>query len=337
MKLSNIFGWIKDLLIPKPAFFPGVIDDPEEIKDLHDFHEIVAASAAPVWSEKAPLAWRKFPEQFQWNSSSCVWFTMAKIALILFFLETKRVMKFSAGYYRRRANYPTPGTAFEDVKYKASLGIPTEQILPSENLTENQMNTIVIPEYVEDSADAFAVSPDWVRLPLDFDVVAATLNKTNKGIMVWFDFGKGEFFDQGEPVHKNVKQIYRHSVCAIDQFTYKGRQYILIEDSAEVDTKYGHQKLITRDFFDRHALLAAYPMNFKFNADKKEKPIYDGGVVSLQNCLKYEGVFPSNIESTGYLGSVTRESVMKFQERYGLDQTGNVGPKTTAKLKELYS
>ena len=76
-----------------------------------------------------------------------------------------------------------------------------------------------------------------------------------------------------------------------------------------------------------------------------ESAIADPEVVALQDCLKYEGVFPSDRESTGKYGAVTATAVLAFQKKYkvGSDseleqlQGHRVGPKTRAVLNDLFS
>jgi peptidoglycan hydrolase-like protein with peptidoglycan-binding domain len=58
-------------------------------------------------------------------------------------------------------------------------------------------------------------------------------------------------------------------------------------------------------------------------------------IVELQNTLKRLGYFPTDVRATGYYGSITQESVRRFQEAYGLDADGTVGGKTLEKLNEL--
>lgn len=64
-------------------------------------------------------------------------------------------------------------------------------------------------------------------------------------------------------------------------------------------------------------------------------------VTALQNFLKSQGadIYPEGLV-TGYFGSLTREAVEKFQEKYGIANEGDagyglVGPKTRAKINEL--
>ena len=60
-------------------------------------------------------------------------------------------------------------------------------------------------------------------------------------------------------------------------------------------------------------------------------------VVWLQDCLKYEACFPIEVQSTGYFGTITLRSAQKFQAKYGISQTGYVGPITRKKLNEIFS
>lgn len=63
--------------------------------------------------------------------------------------------------------------------------------------------------------------------------------------------------------------------------------------------------------------------------------IANNEVKMLQTKLQQLGFFPSNIDPTGYFGSVTRDAVKKFQAAYGIDSVGYVGPQTRAKLNSL--
>lgn len=55
-------------------------------------------------------------------------------------------------------------------------------------------------------------------------------------------------------------------------------------------------------------------------------------VVALQNRLKVLGYFPSNLNSTGYFGSLTLNAVKAFQTKNGLTADGVVGSVTAASL-----
>ncbi len=59
-------------------------------------------------------------------------------------------------------------------------------------------------------------------------------------------------------------------------------------------------------------------------------------VTALQTALKGDvSVYPEGLV-TGYFGSLTQKAVKAFQAKYGIDQVGQVGPVTRAKLNSLY-
>lgn len=58
------------------------------------------------------------------------------------------------------------------------------------------------------------------------------------------------------------------------------------------------------------------------------------GVSDLQNFLVKSGVFP-NDSVTGFFGSITKKSLMKWQEKNGLPTSGKLDEKTIAKLNSL--
>ena len=47
-------------------------------------------------------------------------------------------------------------------------------------------------------------------------------------------------------------------------------------------------------------------------------------------------IYPAKL-ITGYFGNLTREAVKRFQAKHGIDPLGIVGPKTRAKLNELFA
>lgn len=323
--------FIKSLFFEDVQFL-GIRD--KDIPPAIEFEEVVAKSSEPEWKEKPMELWRSFLAQYQSTSSACVAFTLAKLTQILNWLNTGKKIKFSPGYIYKRRTPKGEGMHIDNAIKLASEGMITEELYPSEGLSEDQINNLPDQGYADRVADGFAISPNWVNLPLDFDTVASTIQKTGKGIMVWFRFGKGEWFKNRFPKVLNAKKIFAHSITAVDSFKWKGTEYILCEDSAE---KSDQQKLISREVFNNMVYLARYPLNFKFDSITNVKPKYDGSTVSLQNCLKYEGLFPSNVDSTGIYGKITTDAVGKFQLKHGFEVTGQVGPKTRAKLLELYN
>lgn len=70
---------------------------------------------------------------------------------------------------------------------------------------------------------------------------------------------------------------------------------------------------------------------------KDDKPSFDGTFVSLQKCLKAEGLFPEGVEYFENFGPVTRRATIEFQKKYNIwPPLGNFGPLTKAKIRSLY-
>lgn len=62
----------------------------------------------------------------------------------------------------------------------------------------------------------------------------------------------------------------------------------------------------------------------------------DAEVFNLQKVLSLDSAIYPEGEITGYFGKLTEAAVKKFQQKYGIRITGQVGPQTRAKLNELY-
>jgi hypothetical protein len=151
--------------------------------------------------------------------------------------------------------------------------------------------------------------------------------------MVWFKFGSGEWIDI--PIVKTQTK-YAHSVTAVDFTLYKGQKCLVIEDSWGKFGQWAGQRLITEDFFKARCFFAAYFINFKYEQDYK--PTYNGSITSIQDCLKYEQLFPSNIESTGLWLAITDKAVKDFCVKYQIKfvPSRKMWPELEAKLKQLY-
>jgi hypothetical protein len=56
----------------------------------------------------------------------------------------------------------------------------------------------------------------------------------------------------------------------------------------------------------------------------------------LQKCLKYLGVFPQIIDTTGYYGKITEQAVKTFEMSFALQITGEVKNETRVKLNSIF-
>jgi len=315
---------------------------PEEKARDYSQTEFVASASAVNWVNKLPHEWRSFPVLNQFFTFKCVAFTAAKLALINFWLKTNELLKFSPNsIYDYRSNKPEPGmvgnNAFEIWSDK---GISLDAVSKSDQLRDT--DPIFISLFAKEVAKGFKLGNHITIPEKDFDRVASTIQVTGKGVMTWFYFTSREWSKEIPTVMDNLINPYmpeasRHSVTAVDFGLIEGKQYIKIEDSAHFGGL--NIRYISREFFTARNFLNKYPMQFNYEDPTLPKPKYiNGNTVSLQDCLKHYGTFPTNIASTGVYGPITRKAVSDFQIRENLHPTGTgtVGPLTDARLKILY-
>ncbi len=295
-----------------------------------------------VWAEKPQSAWRKFPISNQNGSGSCVAQTLKHLYGIYLYLKTGVWVAISASHiYQRRSNKPAGGMGGEDVFTIGQKGTTLEMFAPSENMSDTQMDAVNVVPFMSKIGETFKLGAYVVVSPTDIDTVASIIQKTGKGVMVWFYFTYPEWTNVPKVINPNlVKEApstLRHSVTAVDFTMYQGQKALIIDDSWGNQTAMNGQRVITEDFFNKRNFFAAHFQNFAFE-ESIIKPTYDESIRSLQDCLKAEGLFPTNVESSGVYGPITIKAVNKFQVKYGIDPvgTGTVGPKTKAKLRELY-
>lgn len=370
------------------SFLGANIDTrPVDAKQKDIFQQELVASAAPViWKEKKRSEFRSFLEQEQDGSGSCVAQTIKKLAQILLWLKEKTLVDFSATFiYWPRSNKPDGGMiGVEAFDIWKNQGITLEALLPSQHMSDSQMDAAAIEQYEKDIAAIFKIANHVGLANGDFEGLASTIQQTGKGVMTWFYFNSQEWSDEMPRVRDNSLTIptgLRHSVAAVDFGLIDGKKYIKIEDSAHFGAK--SVRFISEEFYKQRNWFARYPMNFKFQDSTQPTPptpepipvpakprytftrplvfipLNEAGnvadsalnaaqkvdVVALQDILRYEGVFPVNVQSTGYYGATTARAVLAYQKKYAvapvaeLDalQGRRAGEKTIAHLNSKYS
>lgn len=340
------------------------IDNRTEENKLKDykFDEFVSSPAPVDWKEKPASSWRKFPIFDQGNSGSCVAQTMAKLMGIMYWLKEKVYVHFSATHiYQRRSNKPEGGMAGDDVFKIAQQGVTLEELVPSQKMSDSEMDSVTIPEYKKRVGEVFKIK-NWLWVqPKNIETVASIIQQTGKGVMVWYYF-KHDEWDKDPSVKYPNLELYgsdtsRHSVSAVDFTLYKGKKAIVVDDSWGPSAGNGAgQRVIDEDFFSARNFYVAYPINFVFEDQTQneavDKPKYkftktlrfssavkygDADVIALQNCMKYLGFFPKNVESTGYFGAATKNAAIAFQKSRGLVADGIIGPKSIEILNSIFS
>jgi len=365
------------------TFFGALLDNrplEAKIKDIN-ITELVSSAAPVSWKEKKESDFRKFPEQNQDGSFSCVAQTIKKLGGINLFLKEGKYVEFSATpIYQARSNKPGGGMigveAFDIWKRD---GLTLEALVPSYKMNDSQMDAAAVEQYEKDIAKIFSIGGHVGIGNGDFETVASTIQQTGKGVMVWFYFTEAEWRTKYPKIIDKTLNLYlestlKHSVTAVDFGLINGKKYIKIEDSAQFGGI--SERWVDEEFFLARNFFTRYPMNFKFqdgNTPTPNKPKYtftkplefialaDNGnildlgkheaqkkdVIALQDILKYEGLFPSNVSSTGYYGATTAKAVYAFQVKHQVaplneldvivPKGGRVGTKTITVLNNLYS
>lgn len=329
------------------TFQNGALIDtrPAEAK-LRDFtfEEIVASASSVDWQEKPETSWRKFPIFNQDGSGSCVAQTESKEMGIMKWLKDGVYVHFSATHiYQRRVNKTSSGMGAVDCRAIASQGVTLEVLAPSQNMTDEQMDAVKIESYKQDVGKVFAV-PNYLEITTkDIDLVASVIQKTGKGVMVWFYFETREWTERPKVLNPNLtlEEANRHSVTAVDFTLINGKKCLIIEDSWGTSYGLAGQRVIDEDFFNARNWYRSYLMTFKFDEQVTPKPRYtftkplkfgdqNDDVRALQDILRYEGFFPSNTASTGYFGGVTANGVYKWQVKHAvapLSELDSIVPK----------
>lgn len=347
-----MLNFIKNLYAPEKRFGTGALPDPVDERDFRH-EEIVPRSDTfriANWTEKPQEDWRKFPIFSQDGSGSCVGQTVAKLLGIENFVEEGKFVQFSArDIYSRGYQYES-GMIYRDgmdIGYK--FGSTIEQLMPSQNMGEDAMRKSGDRTTFTDQTALVGKGGNYFALPLNFDSIANVV-LTGKSVALGTRFNTGQW-NSGE-VQTTANGQYGHATAVVDFTIWKGKKALVFDNSWGESWGFYGQGVITEDQLpgvnsawyygnlpnDWRNQTQPQPTKPKFEFTRDLKVGMNNNDVSmLQECLKYEQLFPSSIPSTGYFGGVTLDAVKKLQVKYGIDQTGYVGQQTRARLNELFS
>jgi hypothetical protein len=352
----TIINFIKSLFEKKAAAenVPGLHVDQKMIEDLEassvKFGEIVSKANPVDWK---PLDLSKLPDWPVLNqdrTSACVAFSFAMMCTIMYFIRQGVMVIFSPKWiynWRKNKNVGDgQGMSGYDVfDIGADQGLIPEDMMPSQMLSEEEINKFSAQPWEKEVGKAFRTSDQRVTIPKgDIEAAASVMQTTGKPIMVWFNFGTGEWTTN--PTISALSAPYNHSVLFVPPKKkgdmvfgiYAGKKAIVIQDSwGLIRTTLAGKRVIDEVFYKARNLFACYFMRFRFDEGQGARPVYDGSIISLQKCLQFEGCFPLNVAFAEAFGPVTSKSIAQFQLKHGLEQTGSMGPKTTALVKSLYS
>lgn len=330
--------------------YNGIAEDTRTPEDkAKDFihEELFSAPLVAVWTEREP---RKFPIKNQDGSGACVAFATAKILGIDEVYEGREYIELSPrDIYVRRANKDTMGMFLPNaLEIARKHGCTLESLLPSEDKGETAMNS---KDDITDATDLIALkykSAGYVEIPVTMEAIGA-ITSMGKGVLLGHRFDYEEWLDT-PIVIPTSKRSCGHGTAGVDNVLRDGKKYIVMDDSWGPHQAHFGQRHLSDDWIKNRVFYAGYTMNFIYNDNQIPKPKHtftkwlkrgdkNSDVVALQDILKYEGMFPLNVESTGLYGPATQRGVKAFQQKYLKTNNGGkqAGPATVAKLNELYS
>jgi len=326
--------------------FTGVLGDPREdtrVQNGYSIDEVLAAAAPVNWVKKGISEVVQYPVWNQNQTSACVAFSKAKQISIKVFELTGVWIDFSpASIYQLRPNAPGGGMFIPDANDIVNKrGVTLEALMKSQNLTEAQINLVKRTKVADLFANAIAEAVvRYLYVPVDIDRIAQTI-ESKKAVSLLI-FGNYDEYSRMVPVVLNPNLALQdapivHEVVGVDYFLDgNGVKRIYINDSAHFGGLSVRE--YTEDFLLKRCILADALDVFTFDSESEPtKPTFiDKNVVSLQNCLKYEGLFPTNVASSGFYGEITKKAVRGFQAKYGLVVTGLISAETRVKLHALY-
>lgn len=310
--------------------FTGCIDDNRpQIEKQRDWESQEVALALPEVEWKEKTTFRTFPLKRQDGSGSCVAQTISKLLGINNFLESGIYAELSAKYlYCHRSN-STPGmTADDALNLGVKLGCPPEQLCPSQNQNEAEMNQCLKKPFITDSAKVFSAK-SYLRLTQDIDEVSKFIN-SGLGVMLWVKFFGDEWNEAPEIKHDvPIEDVPNcHSIAGVDFSLYKNEKAGIIDDSWGQEYGINGQRILRETFLKKRLILAACFFDMPNGSQVGKAPVFYGGrakygdkndiVYNIQDCLRWLGFF-KGVNPTGYYGGMTAKAIYDFQVANAVD------------------
>lgn len=336
-----MFDFFKNLLKSTQPLTTGALLDTRTVKEKEiediNFKDIVASVNAVNWTVKTP---RSFPSYNQNYTLACGANALAKALGIAYSHCYGIYIPFSrVDIYQRRINAPGGGMSLWDMFDIASKGVTLEQLTPGNFRNDEELDKAVIESFKKEIGAVFKTT-GGVYLPNDIEQIASVIQTTGKGVILLTYFLSSEWSVsfpkiQNRILKSNDPSSLRHFVVAVDFMLRDGKKYLVIEDSALFGGL--DRRFLSEDWIKNRVVSAAYPMNFRFSEGANARPSYDGiTIISLQQCLRFEGIFPNNISLVESLGPITKNALEAFQKKYVLPVTRMIDTQTKNKLHQLY-
>lgn len=354
----------------KKDFNPGGIPDRIDLRD-YEWSEVGFATTPFDWnkgfdieeklSERLNIPNFKIPPKDQGVSSSCGGQAWAYLSQVLEALATGTFEERSAKYTYAQTYVPGGGSRGRDnAKIFIDQGVSRET-----ELVSYQNNKPPSEVFMQRSADIttqvradamLSRSLSYTQTGTNIDDVAQAI-EANSGVIIGISgSNNGTWKSELPKPPKTTSKIWKHWVYAGKAKKINGKKHVGILNSWGKNTGDNGWQWLSEDYFnavaDGHSVIWSgwthvfnpnpVPPAFHhtFNTDIM---FGESGeeVKQLQTALQVEGQFPESVPVTGYFGNVTLQAVQKFQLKYSITTANNagfgrVGPKTRAKLNELF-
>lgn len=344
-------NFLKKLFSKPTHVYNGAFDDRTDKSKDYRWEE-VATSGIVDFPTRASVG---YTPRNQDGSGSCVAQTTAKMLEVWDFKYDKTPTVYSATpIYRDRSNKPQTGMiGVEALDHPKKNGAYLELDIPSQNMNDTQMTNSTVKANFQ-----IGKPTNYLVMPVNFYAVATEIDNSG-AVMLWFKCSYEEWC-KDVPSGNSSSEEVRHSVTGVDKISFKGVQYVIIEDSwgtwtntSEIPLQAG-QRAISKEFFDKHCYFAACYTSFSYKKETKPKHVWtqtmkygqrSEDIKQLQNVLKYEKFFPSNIESTGFFGGMTAKALVRWQVDHDMFDFQNetnmkkvqAGRKTLVELNKIYA
>lgn len=326
-------------------FFSGVAGDPREdaaVRDGWKAEEVIAGDAPVEWKAKTTAELKQHPIWSQYQSGACVAFSKARQVSIEVFRLTGVWLDFSpASIYQLRKNKPGFGMYISDANDIVNKkGATLEALMRSQNLTEAQINSVKRTKVATMISGAIGEAVlSYLYLPNNIERIAQAIDRGH-GVSMLIYAKPDEYTDTPKIKYPDLElkdAPIVHEIVATDFFVHPTYGKCLwIDDSWGVGTGMGGHRIFTEEFVTKRCVLADYLDAFDFEPGVSGKPSYDGTIISVQKCLKFEGFFPSTAVHVENFGPITKKGLGQFQAKYGLTVNNLLDIPTVDKLSDLY-
>jgi len=346
------------------GFNPGGIKDRFDSRD-YQWDEVGGAISVPFdWSEGFDIEQElstvlkipnfKLTVKDQNGSYSCGGQAWSYLAEVLEALATGTYEPRSAKYLYAQTYVPSGGSRGRDnAEVYVNQGVARESALtsykngnpPDETFMERSVDITEAVRYNAKLAKASA----YAQTGTGIESVAIAI-RTNAGVVLGIDGSNNGTWDSEFPVPPTAIE-WRHWVYCGKAKLINGKKFIGLINSWGKNVGVNGWQWIGEDYFKSNVWSGwthvfapvtspVFSHNFQNNLKYKQT---NQEVVALQDALRIDGEFPQSVQSTGYYGAITAKAVLAFQFKYGLitsasesDNGQSVGPKTRAKLNNLY-